>query len=244
MTPNGAAAFAIVMVVSAMIAGPRGLAILYAAAAAFALVEVGPHWRIAARRAGLIMLPLAVFMLLVWVAFVGRAPDEIAAQVPGTRAAALAYVTTVCARLFVIVLVLQLATLCFDKETPLAVIRGLRAPFAVKRLLVLTLSLIETLRHAVDRSYTALIASGIVTRGLSLRNFRNGWILLQSIWLTTITAVTGRLRDKWPVEDTLGLLRPAIAAGDERVSFRDLSWLAVALAVGFMAPLAGWYGAP
>ena len=43
-------------------------------------------------------------------------------------------------------------------------------PLAVKRLLVLTLSLIETLRHSVDRSHTALVASGVITRGLSLRN--------------------------------------------------------------------------
>jgi hypothetical protein len=243
MTPNGAIVFGVVVIVSAMLTGMRGLAVLYGATVLFALFEVGANTVPAVRRAFIVMLPLAAFMLLVWVGFVGRSPAEIAAQMPGTRFAALTYVATVCARLFLIVLVLQLAVLCFADETPLAIIRRMKLPFGIKRLLVLTLSLIETLRHSIDRSYTALVAAGIVTRRVSLRNVRNGWILVQSVWLTAITAVTGRLRDKWPIEDTLSLLRPAIAAGGERISIRDVLWILFAFGAVAAALSVGWYGA-
>ena len=82
----------------------------------------------------------------------------------------------------------------------------------MKKLLVLTLSLIDTILHAIDRARTALIAGGIITRQFSLRNLRNGWLLVQTVWLTLVTIAIGRTRDKWPVEDTVGRLDRMLAA--------------------------------
>ena len=117
-----------------------------------------------------IVAPLAAFMALVWIGIVGRAPAEIAAGEAGSRAAAAAYVAVVCMRLFIIAFAVQAAFLHFAGWTPLAFVRALAAPPVVKKLLVLTLSLIETMLHAIDRARTALIAAGIITRRMSWRN--------------------------------------------------------------------------
>src|SRR5215470_13623357 len=207
MTPNGAAVFVIVILVGALAASePIGFALLYVVIAAFALIEIGTRTLAALLRSALIVLPLAVFMVLVWVGLVGRSPAEIAAGVPGTRAAAATYVAVVCLRLFLIVVAVQLVILRFDRLTPLQFICALRISATAKRLLALTLSLTETLRHAVERARTALIAAGVITRRPSLRNIVNGWMLVQTVWLSAITIAVGRMRDKWPIEGTLGRL--------------------------------------
>ena len=92
------------------------------------------------------------------------------------------------------------------------------APPTIKKLLVLTLSLIETILHAVDRARAALIAAGIITRAHSWRNLRNGWVLVQTVWLTVLTIAIGRMRDKWPIEGTLARLDGALAAPPQRAS--------------------------
>jgi hypothetical protein len=129
--------------------------------------------------------------------------------------------------------------------TPLEFIRALRAPVAFKRLAVLTLSLVETLQQAIDRAHTALIASGLITRRLSARNVFNGWILVQTVWLTAITSVTGRMRDKWPIEHTLGLLDPLLAEKHAvPISPRDWLWNMAAVIIGICILWADLHGAP
>ena len=132
-----------------------------------------------------IVAPLAAFMALVWIVIVGRAPGEIAAGAEGSRAAAASYVAIVCVRLFIIAFAVQALFLRFSDWTPLAFVRALTAPVLVKKLLVLTLSLIETILHAIDRARTALIAAGLITQRFSgFKTLRNGWLLVQTVWLT------------------------------------------------------------
>ena len=182
------------------------------------------------------MLPLAAFMGLVWVGIVGRAPGEIAANLEGSRAAAAAYVAVICLRLFIIAFVIQAAFLHFAGWTPLRFVGGLSVPAVAKKLLVLTLSLIETILQAVDRARTALITAGIITRRHSWRNLRHGWILVQTVWLTVVTIAIGRTRDKWPIEDTLARLDGALAASAApHLSTADLGWMALAAAGGAIA---------
>jgi hypothetical protein len=203
-------------------------------ALAFAIIEVRGAALTALRRAALVVLPLAAFMGLVWVGIVGRAPAEIAADA-GTRAAALAYVAGISSRLFFIVVVIQLVFLRFAQLTPLRFIRALALPVAVKRMLIITLSLIATLRHAIDRAHTALIAAGTLTRAPSWRNLVHAWRLIQAVWLTTVTIVLGRLRDKWPVEDTLALLDRALEDSTPQwLGTDDKIWLPIALGAGIV----------
>lgn len=230
MTPNGAIVFGLLVIGAATAArGLASLAIVLAVALIFALgggrrIVMALGWSIA------IVAPLAGFMGLVWVGIVGRAPAEIAAGTEGSRAAAAAYVALISLRLFVIAFVIQATFLRFTDVTPLQFVRRLSLPALAKKLIVLTLSLIETILHAIDRARTALIAAGLVTRRPSLRNLRNGWLLVQTVWLTVVTVAIGRTRDKWPTEDTLALIDGTLAdAAPRRLMAIDAAWMVVAL---------------
>jgi hypothetical protein len=230
MTPNGAIVFALVIIAATILARDLpGLAVVLAATLIFALPSGRRVFTALAWSAG-IVLPLAVFMGLVWVAIVGRSPAEIAAGVEGSPAAAAAHVALVCLRLFVIAFAIQVTLTRFAGWTPLAFVRALIAPLTVKKLLVLTLSLIETILQAVDRARTALIAAGIITRAHSWRNLRNGWLLVQTVWLTVLTIAIGRMRDKWPIEGTLARLDSALAAPTAaRFAAADFGWVTLAV---------------
>jgi hypothetical protein len=240
MTPNGAITVAVMMTALLLSGpGPGGATILVVLAVAFAIVEVRGASLIALRRAAAVVLPLAAFMGVVWVGIVGRAPSEIAADMPGTRAAALLHVAVICGRLFFIVALIQLVVLRFAHLTPLEFIRALALPAAAKRLLVLTLSLIETLRHAIDRAHVALIAAGTLTRRFSWRNVLHSWRLVQAVWLSAVTIALGRMRDKWPIENTLDLLDRALEGGNRKVfSGNDRVWLPITMGAGAVILLA------
>ena len=231
MTSNGGVAFAILLVVAAMLSGSMlGLALVLAVCLAFGATEVGPRSVKALAWAAAIVAPLALFMGIVWVGVVGRSPAEIAAGVDGSRAAALAYVLTICARLFLVALAIQLAVLRFAHMTPLAFTRALRAPLACKKVLVLTLSWMDTILQAVDRSRTALVTGGIIAPRVSMKNAANGWILVQTVWLSVITIAIGRLRDKWPTENTLALLEEVLHAPAPALRATDWGWITAAVA--------------
>src|SRR5262249_31806223 len=102
-------------------------------------------------------------------------------------------------------------------------------PPLAKKTLVLTLSLIETLLHAIDRARTALIAAGLITRRFSAQNLRNGWVLVQTVWLTVLAIAIGRARDKWPTEGTLGRLEHALLASAPRFAGVDAIWAGAAI---------------
>src|SRR4051794_2663319 len=230
MPPNGAVIFVLLVIAAALIAlDPVSLAVILALTLAFGLGSKHRIFGALAWSAG-IVLPLAGFMGLVWIGIVGRAPAEIAANLEGSRAAAAAYVAVISLRLFIIAFAIQAAFLHFAGWTPLRFVDGLLAPPMVKKLLMLTLSLIETILQAVDRARAALIAAGIITRKPSWRNLRHGWILVQTVWLTVVTIAIGRTRDKWPIEDTLARLDGALAAGGAGpLRTADIGWLALAL---------------
>lgn len=235
MTPNGAIVFGLVVIVAAMLSHAPGLAILAVLCLAFALIEIGERTIKALVWSVGIVAPLAVFMALVWILVVGRAPAEIAANVPGSRMAALVYVMSVCSRLFLVALVVQLVMRRFEHLTPLQFIRAATAPPVVKKLAVLTLSLIDTILHAVDRARTALVAAGVITARMSARNFANGWLLIQSTWLSVVTIATGRLRDKWPTENTLARLDHALAGAPMPLARADLIWMTLAIIAAIAA---------
>jgi len=231
MTPNGAIVFGLVIIAATITARDLpGLAAVLGVTLILALAG-GRRALTALMWSAGIVLPLAAFMSLVWVGIVGRAPDEIAAGSEGSRAAAAVHVALVCLRLFIIALAIQAIVLRFAGWTPFAFVRALTAPPTLKKLLVLTLSLIETILHAVDRARAALIAAGIITRRQSWRNLRNGWVLVQTVWLTVITIAIGRMSDKWPIENTLARLDHALAAPvAARFVTADLIWVALAVA--------------
>jgi hypothetical protein len=229
MTPNGAVLFGLAVIIGTFLArDPLGLGMMLAVALIFALASRRPLWSALAWAAG-IVAPLAIFMSIVWIGIVGRAPHEITAGLEGSREAAALYVTIICLRLFIIAFTVQATFLHFAGWTPLRFVGALAAPPVAKKLLVLTLSLIETILQAVDRARTALIAAGIITRRQSWRNLRHGWILVQTVWLTVLTIALGRTRDKWPIEGTLTQLDGALAVSSPQLTCADLGWIALAV---------------
>lgn len=230
MTPNGAIVFGAVTIGGSLSAGGLpALATMLAIALCFALASrrgILP----ALIRSAMIVLPLAAFMALVWIGLIGRAPHEIAAGTEGSRTAAALFVATTCLRLFIVAFATQAVTLHFAGWTPLRFVRALTAPPVVKTLLALTLSLIETILHAIDRARTALIAAGIITRQASWRNLRHGWILVQTVWLTVVTIAIGRTRDKWPVEQTLARLDGTLVSRATSFTIADAGWTLLAAA--------------
>ena len=231
MTPNGAIVFGLLVIAGSFAAASLPtLAVILAVALAFAFSSrhsiLSALWRSAA-----IVLPLAGFMALVWIGLIGRAPAEIVAGAVGSRATAALFVAITCLRLFIIAFIAQATALHFSAWTPLRFVRSLAVPPIVKKLLVLTLSLIETILHAIDRARTALISAGIITRRASWRNLRHGWILVQTVWLTAVTIAIGRTRDKWPVEDTLARLDGTLVGPKTKIfGVTDLAWTALAAA--------------
>ncbi|HLH90420.1 MAG TPA: hypothetical protein VKX28_18360 [Xanthobacteraceae bacterium] len=246
MTPNGGFAVGLILIALSVIEpGPRGAAVLVALALAFAAIEVRGASLIALKRATIVVLPLALFMGVVWVGIVGEAPYQIADDAGGTRAAALLYVAKLSGRLFFIVAVIQLVFLRFADLTPLQLVRALALPAAIKRMLAITLSLIGTLSHAIDRAHIALIASGTLTRAPSLRNAVHSWRLIQAVWLSAVTIMLGRMRDKWPVENTMARLDTALDGGDARVfAGDDRIWLPITLGAAAVILLADVLGKP
>jgi hypothetical protein len=226
MTPNGAIVVGLLVIAGSFAAGGLlALAVMLAIALAYAFAS-GQSIAAALWRSAAIVLPLAAFMGLVWIGIVGRAPAEIASGVEGSRTAAALFVATTCIRLFVIAFIVQATTLHFVGWTPLRFVRALTAPSIARKLLVLTHSLIETILHAIDRARTALISAGIITRQASWRNLRQGWILVQTVWLTVVTIAIGRTRDKWPVEDTLARLDGTLVEHSAKFfSAADLGWI-------------------
>jgi hypothetical protein len=238
MTPNGAILFGLTAIAAAAIArDAASIGIVLAIAVIFALGS-GRRIVTALIWSAAIVAPLVAFMGLVWVGIVGRAPADIAAGAEGSRTAAAAYVAAISLRLFCIAFVIQAILLRFAGMTPLQFVRRLSAPALAGKLIVLTLSLIETILHAIDRARTALIAAGLITRRPSLTNLRNGWLLVQTVWLTVVTIAIGRTRDKWPAEDTLALIDGALAdTAPRNLTKADITWgtlafAGLALAVG------------
>jgi hypothetical protein len=237
ITPNGAVALALIIVGATMVSVTfHGLAVLALLSLIFAAFEVGRPTVTALRRSIMLVLPLAVFMAIVWIGVVGRSPAEITAGAVGTRAAALLHVALICGRLLIVVFTIQSLIVCFASSTPLRFIRALYAPLTLKRLLMLTLSLIETFRHAIDRAHTALVSAGLLTRKMSIHNLVNAWVLVQTVWLTAITIVMCRLRDKWPIEHTLHLLDGALVPVEpQSLSRSDILWLPLVLGAATLA---------
>src|SRR5437764_7902672 len=111
MTPNGVVIFVLVVIAAALIArDPVGLTIVLALTLTFAFGSKRRILGALAWSAG-IVLPLSVFMGLVWIGIVGRAPAEIAANVEGSRATAAAYVAGICLRLFIVAFAIHAAFL-------------------------------------------------------------------------------------------------------------------------------------
>jgi len=237
LSPTGALLLGAVIAAGAIFTSrPASLLVLIVEVGLFAALTLERRAASAAGYALLIVLPLFAFMAAVWVVVVGRPPTVGAEMAHSPRKAALVYVGLTCARLFVVIFAVRVLMLQFSGMTPLQFVGRLALPLLIKKLLVLTLSLIETLAHAVDRSRTALITSGVMTSRFSLRNFLHLWILIQTAWLTVISIAIARIRDKWPIENTMARLDDVLGRFAARLTSID----AVAALIAVVGVAVAW----
>ena len=230
MSPTGAVLLGTVITIGAIFSlRPGSVLALMLEVGLFAALTLKRRAAAAAGYAMMVVLPLFAFMAAVWVIVVGRPPTIGAEIAHMPRTAALVYVAVICARLFIVIFIVRVTLLQFSEMTPLQFVGRLALPLLIKKLLVLTLSLIETLAHAVDRSRTALITSGLMTSRFSLRNFLHVWILIQTAWLTVISIAIARIRDKWPIENTMARLDDVL--GRFAVRFTSIDAAAALIAV-------------
>lgn len=179
------------------------------------------------RRAAVSVVPLAIFLTLVWVVIVGRAPDATLLYRPDASVSAWQAVAALTSRLFLLA-VFTLGTVRAGAAVRPGFVLGLAAPRSWKVVLLSAASLAEVMRQGAQRAHTALVVANILTPWMSLRNLRHGWLLFRTTWVAAIGIAMERLDTKWAYEnlpDSAPLDRGARLA----VTRRDIAWVGAAL---------------
>ncbi len=178
-------------------------------------------------RALLTVLPLAVFLVLVWIGIIGRAPDTTLFYYPRNAASAWHVVAAIVARLFLFAL-LTFGVVKAGAELRPSFVAGLTLPKALKVILLASASMTDLMQHGSRRAHTALIVANVITPRMSLRNLRYGWLLVRSTWVAAVGMAAERLDTKWAYED-LPAAAP-VACTHPSLRLGDLLWVCMALA--------------
>jgi hypothetical protein len=172
-----------------------------------------------------LVLPLVLFLYLVWVVIVGAAPTNLGEPIQPT---AQSYVYAVSLKLFAFSALVFSLVEKFASGGAFQFFNNLTIPSGLKALLMLTLSLKNSFSQASTRSFSALVIAGILTPRLSLRNMSHGWLLMRSIWVSTLCISFERLDSKWTIENLPDSCVQNLAKTRTLLSLGDLVWLLVA----------------
>jgi hypothetical protein len=193
---------------------------------AFALSAGRPGLR-ALLSALLSVIPLVLFLAVVWIGIVGHAPDATLFYRPDALASAWDAVAAISVRLFLLALFTFSAVQVGSKQR-LSFVVGLALPRPAKVILLAAASFADVMTQGSRRAHTALVAANVLTPRISTRNFRHGWLLLRTTWVAAVGIAAERLDTKWAYENLPNdapIQRP-INAG---LTWRDLAWLAAAV---------------
>lgn len=225
MSSNGLVLFLVVAVVSVFTPSPSVVPVLGLALASAFTLALGRRGVVVARRAILSVAPLAIFLTLVWVVIVGRAPQVIffRSTHPSSSWQSVAAITS---RLFLLALLTFGVIEAGSRVRPLFVF-GLALPREAKVLLLATTSLVGAMRLGAERAHTALVAANILTGRRSWRNLAHGWLLVRTTWVAAVGIAVERLDTKWTCEDLPGATAVALPRV-EGLNLRDMLWLSLA----------------
>ena len=232
MTANGLVLFALATTICIFVPSPTSVPIFALGVVTLFALFQGSYstWR-SLLFALKVVAPIAVLLAVIWIWLIGSSPDAMA---PGARADggdAVQYVVRMSSRLFVFALLLHATLASRLQRAPLAFLSELRLPMMAKQTVAMTLSIASTMRAAIDRAWIALVAANLVTPRRSLRNLRNGWLFLVSVWLFVVSAINDRLGSKWKIEDISQLLRVRFEERkDTKISLQDWLWLGLSSA--------------
>lgn len=237
MTPNGLMLFALTTTICIFVPSPIPVPILpLGVVTMFAFLQA-PYgaWR-SFFFAFKVVTPVAVLLAAIWIWLIGAPPDSGLAQVSVGRADAAQYVIRMSSRLFVFALLLHTTLASPLQRAPLAFLGELRLPVLAKQAVAMTLSIASTMRAAINRAWVALVAANLITPTLSIRNLRNGWLFLLSVWLFVISTINDRLESKWKIEDVPRLLHVRLQeTGDRALSLQDWLWIGLSSAATLLA---------
>lgn len=225
MSPNGACIFFLITAGGVFAGNPHVQAWSYAPfVAVFMSLNIQAMANIL-KKSLVLMLPLVLFLYLVWVVIVGAAPTNLGEPVQLT---AQSYVYSVSLKLFVFSALIFSLVEKFANGGPFQFVNNLTIPNALKTLLMLTLSLKNSFAQASTRSFSALVIAGVLTPRLSLRNMSHGWRLMRSIWVSTLSISFERLDSKWAIENLPDSCVQNLAKTRTLLSLGDLVWLLIA----------------
>ena len=177
-------------------------------------------------RALLAVAPIAMFLVLVWIGIIGRAPDTNLFYRPGNSASAWHVVGAIVARLFLFAL-FTFAVVRAGAALQPSFVAGLSLPKAFKVILLAAASIADLMRHGSQRAHTALIVANVISPRMSLRNLKYGWLLVRTTWVAAVGMAAERLDTKWSYED-LPAAAPMRRIGPS-LRWGDLLWIGVAL---------------
>lgn len=201
MTPNGALLFFVLCTVDLFLP-TRFVLPVFAAVPVVALVlflsPTGMYRTV--RQAVLVTAPLFAFLVVVWVVVVKVAPTSVLFVSGHVSLTAIEYVSGVASRLLLFTLLVAALVQRFAVSGAVAFVQALSFPASVKALVLTTLSLKHTIGQAAHRAHTALVAARVLTMRTSWTNLRQGWRLLQGVWMSTLNMALERLDTKWQLE--------------------------------------------
>lgn len=225
MSPNGACIFFLIAASSFFVVNPRMESWSYVPLAVVFMTLNTQAMASVLKKSLVLMFPLVLFLYLVWVVIVGAAPTNLGAPVQLT---AQSYVYAVSLKLFVFSALVFSLIEKFANGGAFQFVNNLTIPNALKSLLMLTLSLKNSFAQASTRSYSALVIAGVLTPRLSLRNMSHGWLLIRSIWVSTLSISFERLDSKWAIENLPDACIQNLAKTRALLSLGDWVWLLIA----------------
>lgn len=189
-------------------------------------------WR-ALRRTLLLCGPLIAFLYLLWTIYLGYAPTEVLFAKSGQNLTAGEYTLGISTRLIVMVMLVVLLAESFQQRRPGEFIRGLCLPERAKILLLLAISLSNTMIIAARRAHTALTSANVLTGRWSARNVLGLHWLIQATWLSSLAIAIERLDTKWRYEELPGVRLKNMHRGRFILSAHDVLWIGLAAVAMF-----------
>ena len=174
-----------------------------------------------------VTLPLAGWLVFVWVIVAERAPDSMLLYQSSPGDSPWRSVTAIGLRFLALALV-TFGVINHASRIEPAFTFKLFLPSQVKAVILAAASLVGSFREGLARAHTALVTAGLLTTRRSLLNLKNGWLLLRTTWVAWVGISSERLDTKWEIED-LPFSAPLNAFTGALLTLADILWLLLAI---------------
>lgn len=187
-----------------------------------------------------VVCPVAIYLSFVWILIAGAAPVNHIPTYPPTDHSAVMYVTNLCSRLLLFVILLHATLKSSLTEGALQFLTEVKLPKPVKIMFAMTLSIVSTIRASTEKAWVSLVTVNLLTPRVAWQNARHGSLLILTIWMSIVGTVSARLRTKWMIEDVQARLNECFSSAHEKsLTRRDLLWIAGAVVTTALSVASG-----